>query len=333
MPTKVLPSLQDVWKARKSILPFVSRTPLLLSAPLSHQTGASIYLKCEHLHPSGAFKWRGAVNSIAQLTKEQLKQGVTTYSTGNHGIAVSMAAAKFGTKAVICVSNHIPQAKMDFIRSLGAELKIVGSSQDEAESYCNHLRETDGLTIVPPFDHPAVISGQGTIALEILEELPDVNCVVAGLSGGGLLSGISLVMKSSNKEIRTIGVSMENGAVMHESLNCGHIMQLKEQPTFADSLLGGLGETNQYTFSLINKYLDRSILIPEQTIAKGMAYIYQNHHMIVEGAAGITVGAILDGFIKVKKGTNIVLILSGCNVDLKAHSLAIQPYLKESLIL
>ncbi|RKJ17398.1 pyridoxal-phosphate dependent enzyme, partial [Butyricicoccus sp. 1XD8-22] len=219
------------------------------------KAGAEIYLKYEHIHDSGAFKMRGAVNAIYQLTEEQKKHGVTTFSTGNHGFAVALAAKKLGIRAVICVSKHVPQAKIERIKGLGAELEIYGDGQDDAEQRCYELQKEQGLTLIPPFDHPSVISGQGTIALEILEDLPSVHSVIGGLSGGGLLSGVGLVMKNTNPSIQVFGVSMEKGAAMYESLKAGKPVVVSEHETLADSLLGGIGDENKYTFSMVNQYV------------------------------------------------------------------------------
>lgn len=320
-------TLQDVWKAKKAIAPIVQKTPLLYSPSLSSATQANVYLKCEHLHVSGAFKLRGAVNALVHLSPEQKAHGVTTFSTGNHGIAVATAAKKLGIQATICVSKHVPEAKSQLIQSLGAELKIAGESQDDAEAYCYKLEREQGLAIIPPFDHPDIIAGQGTMALEILEELPEVDCVLAGLSGGGLLSGISLVMKQTNPRIHVVGLSMEKGAAMYQSLRAGKPVTVEESATLADSLLGGIGQDNQFTFSLIQNYLDDALLIPEKTIAKGMAHLYAHHHMVVEGAGAISTGALLDHNVSIAPSSNVVLVISGCNVDLQEHASAIQPFL------
>ncbi|MFT8311508.1 MAG: hydroxyectoine utilization dehydratase EutB [Sporolactobacillus sp.] len=322
-------TLQDVWKAKKAIAPIVQKTPLIYSPSLSSATQTNVYLKCEHLHVSGAFKLRGAVNALVHLSPEKKAHGVTTFSTGNHGIAVATAAKKLGIQATICVSKHVPEAKSQLIQSLGAKLKIAGESQDDAEAYCYKLEREQGLTIIPPFDHPDIIAGQGTMALEILEDLPEVDCVLAGLSGGGLLAGISLVMKQTNPHIHVVGLSMEKGAAMYQSLRAGKPVTVEESATLADSLLGGIGHDNQFTFPLIQKYLDDALLIPETTIAKGMAHLYAHHHMVVEGAGAISTGALLDHNVSIAPSSNVVLVISGCNVDLQEHASAIRPYIND----
>ena len=320
-------SLQEVWKAKSTISSILPKTPLVYSSALSKKCGAEIYLKFEHLHESGAFKMRGAVNAIHSLTEEQKLKGVVTFSTGNHGYSVALAAKKLGIRAVICVSRHVPKAKIEKIQDLGAELEIYGVSQDEAEQRCYQLVKEQGLTVIPPFDHPDVIAGQGTISLEILEDLPSVNKIIGGLSGGGLLSGIGLVMKTTNPKIEVIGVSMENGAAMHESLKAGKPISVSESPTLADSLLGGIGENNQFTFGMVKSYVNQSYLVSEETIKKGMAYLFKEHHIIVEGAAAIGIGAILDNIITLEPNTKNVVIITGCNVDLDVHAKAIQQYI------
>lgn len=320
-------TLQDVWKAKSTISGIIHKTPLIYSKALSEKAGAEIYLKYEHIHDSGAFKMRGAVNAIYQLTEEQKKHGVTTFSTGNHGFAVALAAKKLGIRAVICVSKHVPQAKIERIKGLGAELEIYGDGQDDAEQRCYELQKEQGLTLIPPFDHPSVISGQGTIALEILEDLPSVHSVIGGLSGGGLLSGVGLVMKNTNPSIQVFGVSMEKGAAMYESLKAGKPVVVSEHETLADSLLGGIGDENKYTFSMVNQYVDQSVLVNEETIKKGMAYLYKEHKIVVEGAAAVGIGAIIDNIISLKENTKNVVIISGNNVDLTSHLNAIKAYI------
>lgn len=320
-------TLQDVWKAKSTISAIIHKTPLIYSKALSEKAGAEIYLKYEHIHDSGAFKMRGAVNAIYQLTEEQKKHGVTTFSTGNHGFAVALAAKKLGIRAVICVSKHVPQAKIEKIKGLGAELEIYGDGQDDAEQRCYELQKEQGLTLIPPFDHPSVISGQGTIALEILEDLPSVHSVIGGLSGGGLLSGVGLVMKNTNPSIQVFGVSMEKGAAMYESLKAGKPVVVSEHETLADSLLGGIGDENKYTFSMVNQYVDQSVLVNEETIKKGMAYLYKEHKIVVEGAAAVGIGAIIDNIISLKENTKNVVIISGNNVDLTSHLNAIKAYI------
>jgi threonine dehydratase len=319
-------TIRDVWEARKRIAPVVKKTPLLYSHRLSEIAEASVYLKLENIHDIGAFKVRGAANKILSLSPEEQKYGVATFSTGNHGQAVAYVAQQLGIKATVCISNRVPKAKVDAIRRWGAHIEIVGESQDAAGEHCYRLQEEQGLTVIKPFDDPHVIAGQGTIGLEILEDLPHVDMAIGGLSGGGLHAGIGLALKSNDPNIQVIGVSMYHGAVMHESLKVGKPVVLDERDTLADSLLGGIGLDNMYTFPMVQKYVDKSILISEDAIAEGMAFMLEQHRIVVEGAAAVGIGALLRKKI-VKKDAHIAVIITGCNVDLQAYLKATAPFI------
>jgi threonine dehydratase len=306
---------QQIWEARKRISPIIQSTPLIKSPVLSEIAQASVYLKLENTQDIGAFKIRGAANKILSLTAEEKQRGVTTFSTGNHGLAVAYVANRLGIRAVICISERVPKAKVDAIKQLGAELKIEGHGQDDAAKNCYKLRDEQGLTIIEPFDDPHIIAGQGTIGLELLEDLPEIDTAIVPLSGGGLLAGIGVALKSNNPNIEVVGVSMEKSAVMYESLKVGKPIELKEEDTLADSLLGGIGLENKYTFPIVQQYMDFATLIPETSIASGMAFMFEKHRMVVEGAAATGVAAILDKKLNTK-GKNIGIIITGNNVDL-----------------
>jgi threonine dehydratase len=319
-------TIRHIWEARKRVAPIINRTPLIHSSILSERVGRPVYLKLENVHEIGAFKVRGAANKILSLSEEEKKKGVATFSTGNHGMAVAYVAKKLGIHAVVCISNRVPKAKVDSLKRLGAQLEIYGDSQDEAGERCYELEKEKGLTVIQPFDDPHVIAGQGTIGLEILEEIPGLTDVVVPLSGGGLLSGVGLAVKSNNTDIRVTGVSMERAAVMYESLKAGKPLQLEEEDTLADSLLGGIGLDNQYTFQMVQKYMDGAVLIPEDEIAYSMAFMMDKHRMIMEGAAATGVAAVLGKKIPHQAGP-IAVIISGHNVDLSVLSRLIQEYL------
>ncbi|PTM54819.1 hydroxyectoine utilization dehydratase EutB [Desmospora activa] len=303
-----------VWEARQRIAPFISRTPLVYSSALSEQAGGPVYLKLEQLQPVGSFKLRGAANKILRLNEEQRKRGVTTFSTGNHGLAVAWFARRLGIRAVICLSDRVPQEKTDRISALGAELVVCGDSQDEAESHCVQLEQREGLTVIPPFDDTDIIAGQGTIGLELLEEKPDLGTVVIPLSGGGLFAGIASTIKSNHPGTRMVGVTMEGSAVMYHSLRQGKPIVMKESNTLADSLLGGIGLENRYTFQLVRKTADETLLVTENDIKDGLSLLFHQHKLLLEGAAATGAAAILKGLIR-SDGRPIVLIISGCNAN------------------
>ncbi|WP_394120464.1 hydroxyectoine utilization dehydratase EutB [Planococcus donghaensis] len=305
----------EVWEARKRISSLVKKTPLIKSLALSERAGRPVYLKLENTHEIGAFKIRGAANKILSLSDDEKKRGVTTYSTGNHGMAVAFVAQNIGIEATVCISSRVPKMKVDSLERLGARLEIVGESQDAAGVRCFELEKERGYTLIEPFDDPYVIAGQGTIGLELLEDLPTLSDVLVPLSGGGLLSGIGLALKTNSPDVRITGVSMERSAVMHESLKAGKPLEMEESETLADSLLGGIGLDNRYTFDMVEEYMDQLVLIPEEDIGYAMAYMMDKERMIVEGAAATGIAAVLGNQIPHQNGA-LVVIITGRNVDL-----------------
>lgn len=319
-------TVKDVWKARKRIRTSLRPTPLTYSPALSKHTGAPVYLKLEQMQATGSFKLRGATNMIASLSKNEQQNGVVTFSTGNHGFAVAYAANQLGIRAVVCVSKRVPKAKIDALRESGAKLHIEGESQDEAANVCLRLQKEEGLTVIPPFDHQDIIAGQGTIGLEILDDLPEVETVLTGLSGGGLLSGIGLALKETDPGIQVIGVSVKKGAAMDDSIKAGKPVSVPEHPTYADSLLGGIGLDNQYTLPMVTRYLDQRLRLSEEAIARGMAFLYEHHRFVVEGAAAVGAGALLER--RIQPQGPAVVVVTGNSIDALSHYEAVKPYLK-----
>jgi threonine dehydratase len=307
------PDLAAIRQARAAIAATVQKTPLLPAAALSARFGREILLKLESLQPTGAFKLRGATNAISRLGAEQRKCGVGCCSTGNHGRAVAYAAQRAGIRAVVCLSALVPENKVEAIRALGADVRRTGRSQDEAQREIDRLVRDEGLTDIPPFDHPDVIAGQGTVALELLEERPDLVMIVVPLSGGGLISGIAIAAKALKPGIRIIGVSMEHGAAMHESLAAGKPVEVTEGPSLADSLGGGIGLGNRFTFATCRALVDETILLSEAEIYRGMQALFRDQRLVTEGAAATGVGALLAGKLHLDGPT--ALIVSGHNVD------------------
>jgi len=307
------PSFADIRAARLAIAGAVLRTPLVAAPALSALAGREILLKLETLQPVGAFKLRGAVNALSRLTDEQRRSGIGCCSTGNHGRAIAYAAARAGLRATVCLSALVPDAKVRAIELLGAEVRRVGDSQDDAQAEINRLARSEGLTEIPPFDHPQVIAGQGTIALELLEERPDLAAIVVPLSGGGLISGIAIAAKALKPDIRIIGVSMENGAAMHVSLAAGRPVEVTEVPSLADSLGGGIGLDNRWTFPICRALVDQTILVSEQEIYRAMRALFADHKLVTEGAASVGPAALIAGKLRLDGPT--AMIISGHNVD------------------
>jgi threonine dehydratase len=309
--------LNDIYLARQRIESLVRRTPMEHSPSLSRLLGVPVYLKLESWQITGSFKLRGASNAVAQLGDEQKVRGVVAASTGNHGRALAYAASRLGVKATICLSQLVPANKVQAIRELGAEVCIVGRSQDDAQREAERIAREQGATLLPPFDHPAIIAGQGTLGLEILEQQPDVAQVLVPLSGGGLFAGVALAIKSANRQIVTHGISMQRGAAMHASLAAGHPVEVEELPTLADSLGGGIGLDNQYTFSMTRDTCDHLHQLSEASIANAIRHAYREERLVLEGAAAVGIAALLDGLIE-PRGP-IVVVVSGRNVDIDQH--------------
>jgi threonine dehydratase len=308
-------NLAGVRKAGRAIRGIALRTPLIASRTLSARTAQSVWLKLETLQPTGAFKIRGAANALKRLTASQREIGVVCCSTGNHGRAVAYVAAKLGIPATVCVSSLVPQNKVASIEALGADVRRSGASQDDARKEANLITAESGAIDIPPFDHPAVIEGQGTIALEILEDVADIETILVPLSGGGLIGGMALAAKTLKPSIHIIGISMERGAAMQASLTAGRPVQVEEVSSLADSLGGGIGTDNRWTFDLCRMLVDDVVLLSEAEIYAGMRSLLLEDKIVAEGAGAIGVAAILAGKVKLKGPTAIVV--SGQNVDMQ----------------
>jgi threonine dehydratase len=314
-----LPTLRDIYLARQQIYPLARQTPLIhslaLSTVLSAEGETAVYLKLETVQEIGAFKIRGAANRILSLAPDQKERGVVTVSTGNHGRAVAYVARQTGIRAVVCISEQVPANKVAAIEQLGAEVVIYGQSQDDAGERAAQLVAAEGLSMIHPFDDPHIIAGQGTIGLELLQERPTLRSVLVPLSGGGLIAGIGLALKTADPHLRVIGVSMERGPVMYHSLQAGHPVQMDELPTLADSLQGGIGLDNRYTYQMVQQFVDDIVLVSEEEIAAAMAFAFRQHHLVLEGGAAVGIAAMMSGKAS-KLGRETAVVLSGGNVDL-----------------
>ena len=303
--------------ARKNIFSTIRETPVVSSAHLTSYCNAPIYLKLEHLQITGSFKLRGATNAILNLTERQRKNGVVGVSTGNHGRGLAYAARAANVRCIICMSKLVPQNKIDGIRSHGAEVLIIGNSQDEAQVEVERLVKEEGMTMVPPFDHPDIICGQGTIGLEIFEALPDLRLAIVPISGGGLVSGVAKVLKEKVPNCKIIGVSMENGASMYACQKAGNPILIEEKPTLADSLSGGIGLDNRYTFEMTSSLVDEIQLVSELEIAEAIRHAYWKESQIIEGSGAVSLAALISGKIR-PSGLSVALICGG-NIDMNLH--------------
>ena len=325
MTTKLIP-LQYIYQAARTIRPYCVRTNAVSSARLSTITGGEVFLKLETLQPIGAFKIRGAANKIARLSPAERKRGVITASTGNHGRAVAFIARQMGIPATVCISKEVPANKVEAIHALGARTEIYGISQDDAFEKAAELQQQDGVILVHPFDDPDIIAGQATIGLELIEDIPDLDAVLIPLSGGGLISGIALALKTINPAIKIVGVSMSRGPVMYHSLQAGKPIMLVEEDTLADSLRGGIGLDNKYTFELVRNYVDDVLLVSETDIAAAMAFLFTEHSLVVEGAGAVGVAALMTRQARVM-GKHTAVIISGNNIQIPQFLSVVQPFL------
>lgn len=310
-------SLADVMAARRRIAGTAALTPLVPSPFMSAVSGREFLMKLEIAQPMGAFKIRGAANALSRLPQDA--QGVVCCSTGNHGRAIAYAASAKGLRAVICMSSLVPQAKVEGIRALGAEVVIVGKSQDDAQVESLRLSREEGLIEVPPFDHADVIAGQGTIGLEMLEERPDIATLLIPLSGGGLAAGVALAAKAIKPGIKTIGISMDRGAAMAASLAAGRPVEVEEVPSLADSLGGGIGLQNRFSFDLCRDLLDETVLVSEADIYRAMQVLYHEDRMVAEGAGVVGLAAVMARKVDLPDGP-AATIITGRNVDMAAFT-------------
>jgi threonine dehydratase len=311
-------TLAEIEQAACRIKGRVLETPFVLSAALTERRGVPVGLKLEHHQTTGSFKLRGATNAVLSLSPEARARGVVAASTGNHGRALAHAAKAEGAIATICMSRLVPENKVSEIRRLGANVRIIGKSQDEAQVEVDRLVAEDGLVMVPPFDHPAVVAGQGTLGLEIVAAMPDVATVLVPLSGGGLAAGVAAAVKGRSPRTRVIGLTMERGAAMKASLDAGHPVEVEEVESLADSLGGGIGLANEVTFQMCRALLDDVILLSEAEIAAGMRHAYREEREVVEGAGAVGIAALLSGRLGRLDGP-VAVILSGRNVDMGQH--------------
>ena len=306
-------SPDDIRRARDRIRGRADATPFIPSPFMAARTGQDFLYKMELMQPIGAFKLRGALNAVMSLPDGA--PGVTCCSTGNHGRGVAYAAAERGLRAVVCMSSLVPEAKVAGIRALGAEVRICGQSQDAAQEESDRLVAEEGLVDISPFDDPAVIAGQGTIGLELLEARPDLDMVLVPLSGGGLAGGVALAAKSINPHVKVIGITMDRGAAMHRSLAAGHPVAVEEVPSLADSLGGGIGAENRHSFALCRDHLDATVLVTEEEIRDALQVLFYEDRLVAEGASVVGIAAVLAGKLPPPAGP-VATILTGRNLDM-----------------
>jgi threonine dehydratase len=304
---------KEVLDAKATISESVNRTPLLYSKFFSEICGGEVYLKLENLQVTNSFKIRGALNKILHLTEEEKRLGIVTASAGNHAQAVAIAAEKLRLPVKIVVPKTTPKIKLNEIKKHQVELILHGDIYDEAEQFAIDLAKRDELTYVSAYNDRFIIAGQGTIGLEILEELPTVTLIIVPVGGGGLISGIGLAVKSTKPAVRIIGVQSEASPVMYESLRAGRLVDTELQESIADGLYGGV-EKGSMTFEMIQRYVDDLWLVKEKTIRKAINLFWKEEKQVAEGSGAAPIAALLENGSGVT-GQTVVAVISGGNID------------------
>ena len=315
--------LFNFMEARERLTTVTNKTKLIYSDIFSLESGNNVYIKPENLQRTGSFKLRGAYNKMMKLTDDEKIKGVIASSAGNHAQGVAYAAQKLGIKAVIVMPKHTPLIKVEATRMYGAEVVLYGDVYDEAYRKACELQEEEGYIFVHPFDDEDVIEGQGSIALEVLEELPDTDIILVPLGGGGLISGIASAAKQINPKIKIVGVEPEGAASAIESIKNGKVTELKETNTIADGT--AVKRIGDITFEYISKYVDEIITVSDYELMKSFLILVEKHKIIAENSGILAVA----GLYKLKeKNKKVVSVLSGGNIDV----LTISSMIKKGLV-
>lgn len=303
-------TLDNVYKASYTLKKVVRQTDVLYAPKL--RPGTELYLKTENLQVTGSFKVRGAYYKMSQLTPEEKARGVVACSAGNHAQGVALAAQKNGIKAVICLPDGAPISKVEATRSYGAEICLVEGVYDDAYRRALQLRDEKGYTFIHPFDDVDVIAGQGTIALELAEQLPDMNAVIVPIGGGGLISGIAYTIKTLNPNVKVYGVQASGAPSMRNSISDGQIEELDSVFTIADGI--AVKKPGTLTYDLCAKYVDEIVTVTDDEISAAILALMEQHKLVTEGAGAVSVAAAMFGKVDIE-GKKAVCLLSGGNID------------------
>ncbi|GAA0240688.1 threonine ammonia-lyase [Metaclostridioides mangenotii] len=307
-------TLEDVKSARETIKDIVKKTDLLESVKLSEKTGSRVFYKCENLQKTGSFKLRGACNKIANLTEEEKACGVIASSAGNHAQGVAYGAKMTGIKATIVMPATAPIAKVSATKGYGAEVILNGTVYDDAFAKAVEVQKETGATFLHPFDDKYVIAGQGTIGLEIFEQLDsNVDTILCPIGGGGIISGIAVAAKALNPNVKIIGVQTENIPSMKESMENGKITSAFKDTTIADGI--AVKTPGDLTFEIIHELVDEVVVVTEEEIADAILFMMESQKIVSEGAGAVCTAALLSGKYVPEKDKNVVCIISGGNVD------------------
>lgn len=299
--------------ARDRIRAHVRRTPLEPSIDLSRENDGAVYLKLESVQHTGSFKVRGAMSRLTTLNADERRAGIVTASSGNHGLAVAYGMRRLGIDGTVVLPEGASPMKVDRLKSMGARIEFYGDDCDLAESFARRQASAGGRTYISPYNDPDVVAGQGTIGLELAAQLPDVDCVMAAVGGGGLISGVAAALKAHRPDVRVVGCLPENSPVMARSVAAGRIVTATGQFTLSDGTAGGI-EAGAITFAMCRELVDDWVLVSEDEIKKALIRIFETHRLVIEGAAGVAVA----GFLKMAHrltGKRVALVLCGGNID------------------
>src|SRR5437870_5619016 len=307
-------SLAEFEEAAQHVSRHAYHTPLLTSRLLSERTGFDIRLKAEMFQKGGSYKVRGPMNKFRHLSDEQRQRGVICSSAGNHAQGVALAAGRYKMRAVVVMAKNATQSKVDATRAYGAEVVQHGMIWDEANEKAKQLTVERGLTYIHPFDDIQLITGQGTLGLEIYQDFPEIDVAVVPIGGGGLISGVSMALKACNPRIKIIGVESSDGPAMKRSVEAGHVVTLDKIDCVIDGLR--VKRVGENTFAVVQHYVDDIVTLPDREIFDAMIWIMSHCKLVVEGAAAAPVAALLHGLIKAPAGAKVACVLSGGNVNL-----------------
>jgi threonine dehydratase len=306
-------TLEDILEAQKLIAGKVKRTHLDYSSTLSRLMDCSVYLKYESMQRAGSFKIRGAYNKIAHIPEDKRRKGVVAVSTGNHAQGVAYSASMFGIPSTIVMPTGAPLPKVQGTREYCGKVVLHGDSFEDAFKKAKEIQEKEGLTLVHAYDDPFVLAGAGTVGLEILEDLPDVDLVICPIGGGGLISGVSTAIKGRKPDTRIIGVQAKEMDAAHRSFKEGKLVKGMKAYTIANGL--AIKSPSELTFSIIKKMVDDVVTVAEEEIAEAILFLIEKSKSVVEGAGAVALAALFNGGLA-RKGENVVLVLSGGNIDI-----------------
>ncbi|MCR6573358.1 threonine ammonia-lyase [Campylobacter insulaenigrae] len=320
--------LNKIYQAKQKISEFILKTPFVHSSFLSDFLHTDIFLKCENLQKTGAYKIRGAYNAIANLSEKQKAQGVIAASAGNHAQGVAISAKKFGIKAVIVMPEATPLLKVSATKNLDAQVILKGDNFDEAYAFALNYAKQYNLNFIHPFENENIMAGQGTLMLEMLDEVSDLDMILVPVGGGGLISGIASAAKQINPDIKIVGVSAKGAPAMFESFHSKNIINSKSVRTIADGI--AVRDANKINFNIIVECVDEFIQVDDEEIANAVLYLLEKHKMIVEGAGASTIAALLHKKVNLDQCKRVGVVLSGGNIDVQMLNIIIEKGLFKS---